>query len=82
MTSHGGTMVIGRLTKVQLSVLDQYKDTNDGRYLQGFPGATELWRPMGLLDWRGEQYGTKFYCITDAGRAALSRSGTGGRDGS
>jgi len=60
-----------QLTKVQFALLEQYKDTTDGRFMQGLPGATELWRPLGLLEWRGSQYGCHFYSITEAGRAAL-----------
>lgn len=63
-----------KLTEEQLRVLKQYADTNDGRFLQEIPGAHELWRPMGLLEWRGSSFGTNFYSITDAGRAALSKA--------
>lgn len=61
-----------QLTAEQLATLRQYAETSDGTFLQGLPGATELWRPMGLLDWRGQQYGTHFYSITQAGREALT----------
>jgi hypothetical protein len=61
-----------KLTKARLKLLRQYADTSEGRFMQGLPGTTELWRPMGLLDWRGSQFGCHFYCITDAGRAALA----------
>jgi len=64
---------MSRLSKRQLKVLAQYKDTSDSRYMQGVPGASELWRPMGLLDWHGNQYGTHFYSITPAGVAALAK---------
>lgn len=62
------------LSKRQLKVLAQYKHTSDSHFSQGVPGASELWRPMGLLDWHGEQYGTHFYSITPAGIAALAET--------
>lgn len=66
---------IPELTEERLRVLRQYAGTSDGQFMQGIPGASELWRPMGLLDWRGSQYGSHFYSITDAGRAALVKAG-------
>jgi hypothetical protein len=60
-----------KLTKARLKVLRQYAETSSTNYMQGMPGATELWRPMGLLDWHGSQYGTHFFSITEAGREAL-----------
>lgn len=60
------------LTAKQLTVLRQYAHTSDSVFMQGIPGATELWRPLGLLDWRGTQYGCHFFSITDVGRAALA----------
>lgn len=63
---------MSKLTKVQLEVLRQYEHTSDSNFMQGVKGAHELWRPLGLLDWHGQQYGTHFFSITPAGRAALS----------
>lgn len=60
-----------KLTKKQLKVLKQYADTSDSNYMQGMPGASELWHPWGYLDWHGSQYGTNFYSINAAGTAAL-----------
>lgn len=62
------------LTKVQIEILRQYQHTDDWHFMQGIAGVSELWRPLGLLEWHGEQYGTHFYSITDAGRAALAKA--------
>lgn len=60
------------ITREQYLVLVKYAHTSDGRYMQALPGATELWRPLGLLEFRGESWGTRFYSITELGRSALS----------
>lgn len=60
-----------KLTAARRAVLKQYAETSDGNFMQGVPGASELWRPMGLLEWHGTQYGSHFYSITPAGREAL-----------
>ena len=65
-----------KLTKKQFAVLAQYKDTSDNNFRQGVKDATELWRPLGLLDWHGIQYGTHFYSITTDGLKALSDGAT------
>lgn len=66
--------MVERLTKAQVELLRKYEHTSDGEFMQGLPGASDLWRPLGLLDWRGSQYGCHFYSITPAGRTALARS--------
>lgn len=66
-----------RLTKAQMKLLRQYAHTTDGNFMQGLPGTTKLWRPLGLLDWRGDSYGCHFFSITPAGRAILNRAGAG-----
>lgn len=63
------------LTQEQLGVLRQYKDTGDGNFLQELRGASELYRPLGLLDFRGEQYGSRFYSITEKGTEVLKEAG-------
>ena len=62
-------------SKRLLKVLAQYKDTSDSRYMQGLPGASDLWHRFGLLQWHGDQYGTHFYSITPAGKKALELRG-------
>lgn len=58
-------------------LLHMLSDTADGFRYQSCHGKTrqaaahELER-AGLATWKGNSYGTNFYCITDAGRAALS----------
>lgn len=58
------------LTKEQYDTLRQYEETHDGRFLQSIKGSSEL-DGLNLLNWRGTSWGTPFYSITDAGRAAL-----------
>lgn len=67
-------MTHARLTLGLLETLRLYADTSDGRFMQGMSGASAL-MAMGLLKWRGDQYGSHFYSITEAGRLALSKAG-------
>ena len=63
-----------KLSEAQRKVLLNYALTADGtKYLQRIKGAPDL-ETQGFLAWRGRQYGTSFYCITDAGRRALQEA--------
>lgn len=63
---------LGELSAEQAALLAEYAATADrGGYMQRMAGVHELY-DAGLLEWMGEQYGTSFYTITDAGRAALA----------
>jgi hypothetical protein len=55
------------------TLLARYAGTTQWRLLQGLPGVADLVK-RGLVEWRGSQFGTQFYCITEAGRAAIQRA--------
>lgn len=59
-----------KLTKAQRKTLAHYADTGYWKFLQSFPESTDL-MVKGLLEFRGESYGSRFYSITEAGRRAI-----------
>lgn len=64
------------MTDDALELLHCLKDTADGVRYQSCHGKARLaavheLEGLGFALWKGESYGTNFYCITEAGRRAL-----------
>lgn len=61
------------MTAKQKQLLTRYADSAAaGAFaLQALPGVHQLER-RGWVDWKGTTFGTNFYTINDAGKAALA----------
>lgn len=65
-----------------LALLQGLSDTADGVRYQSCHGRTRLaaaheLEGAGLAEWKGNSFGTNFYCITKQGRTALHSTAIG-----